>query len=248
MRPHLGFLQAHGVSIRAPLARGDWHYVALRRISHCFNPRPSCEGRSEVMGWNKPQEVFQSAPLLRGAIQRAGHALRWRAVSIRAPLARGDVSVPLQINRRRSFNPRPSCEGRSPPNSPPMACHRFQSAPLLRGAMKWVSENRHSVTFQSAPLLRGAIAQGSQSGGKAEVSIRAPLARGDTTLDYYPANSTVSIRAPLARGDGTASMPRSRLRCFNPRPSCEGRSATEHRVRVHDLFQSAPLLRGAMRI
>ena len=37
--------QLPGVSIHAPLARGDTPSMTTQRTTGCFNPRPSCEGR-----------------------------------------------------------------------------------------------------------------------------------------------------------------------------------------------------------
>jgi len=126
----------HGspVSIRAPLARGDimTDEVKLRKCR--FNPRPSCEGRRRTLGVMRPEHLFQSAPLLRGATGAGSTCERNDGVSIRAPLARGDQASPTDARRAPCFNPRPSCEGR--PTSIPLVpmSSSFQSAPLLRGA------------------------------------------------------------------------------------------------------------------
>ncbi len=81
------------VSIRAPLARGDTRKAARLPRGACFNPRPSREGRFVTRGEGRVELVFQSAPLSRGAInilEGLGFAF---TVSIRAPLARGDVDT-----------------------------------------------------------------------------------------------------------------------------------------------------------
>ncbi len=57
----------HEVSIRAPHARGDTLDALKRARNLCFNPRPSCEGRPEILGTVKEALKFQSAPLMRGA-------------------------------------------------------------------------------------------------------------------------------------------------------------------------------------
>ena len=145
---------------------------------------------------------FQSAPLLRGAIAACFDAVLASVVSIRAPLARGDARRKVRLATSTSFNPRPSCEGRSADNTNRRTPMMFQSAPLLRGAM------------ECEEPIKGVIV----------VSIRAPLARGDDgSVANIPA-SDVSIRAPLARGDENARRRAWVRRCFNPRPSCEGRS------------------------
>jgi len=52
--------------------------------------------------------------------------------------------------------------------------------------------------------------------------------------------------APLLRG---ATLPPpcfvEQMRCFNPRPSCEGRLYRKCQYGSGEMFQSAPLLRGA---
>ncbi len=99
------------------------------------------------------------------------------------------------------FNPRPSCEGRPHTHT----------------------QNMKNTMFQSAPLLRGATCANPTTGNWYRVSIRAPLARGDSRR-----------HACLTNG-----------RCFNPRPSCEGRLAETSDLSLFGGFQSAPLLRGA---
>ncbi len=79
--------------------------------------------------------AFQSAPLLRGAIAERGEIERKHAVSIRAPLARGDSLCDLSGTLTPCFNPRPSCEGRWYYQGVVVRFLVFQSAPLLRGAM-----------------------------------------------------------------------------------------------------------------
>ncbi len=215
----------HGceVSIRAPLARGDarlrpttprdgrfnprpscegrQNQICRWKGRHCFNPRPSCEGRPRrVRGW-PARWPFQSAPLLRGATTKTAACKQALAVSIRAPLARGDkwlmgtksdeavsIRAPLargDIMSKHSrlsfccFNPRPSCEGRPGLASLGAWVLVFQSAPLLRGATRNRLRTPRVQAFQSAPLLRGATVDLLLCAGLELVSIRAPLARGD---------------------------------------------------------------------
>ena len=166
---------------------------------------------------------FQSAPLLRGATGHIVIRIRLVAVSIRAPLARGDgfvngfsrlaqvsIRAPLARGDERRlipfpltgrFNPRPSCEGRP-----------LGFAGLVREHM-----------FQSAPLLRGATACQLAPSPPTKVSIRAPLARGDRDCREPSRPRLVSIRAPLARGDDILAIRGAQASGFNPRPSCEGR-------------------------
>ncbi len=55
----------------------------------------------------------------------------------------------------------------------------------------------------------------------------------------------VSIHAPLARGDDTHILFVSASSSFNPRPSCEGRRSGRSAAFFLKRFQSTPLLRGA---
>ena len=56
-----------GVSIRAPLARGDYGGCSRQCDNVGFNPRLSCEGRQFASCKSSRLTLFQSAPLLRGA-------------------------------------------------------------------------------------------------------------------------------------------------------------------------------------
>ena len=56
---------------------------------------------------------------------------------------------------------------------------------------------------------------------------------------------SVSIHAPLARGDLLDAKSSGFFRCFNPRPSCEGRPIIPAATFLPRVFQSTPLLRGA---
>ncbi len=122
------------VSIHAPLARGDG--VATNQLStSCgFNPRPSCEGRLECTLYLQYLLSFNPRPSCEGRLrQRPGSAedpavsihaplargdadslrnLSAHCVSIHAPLARGDLRTATCSHLRLCFNPRPSCEGR----------------------------------------------------------------------------------------------------------------------------------------
>ncbi len=99
--------------------------------------------------------------------------------------------------------------------------------------------------FQSAPLLRGAIRAKFLTIPIVPVSIRAPLARGDSTLVSMADYRGVSIRAPLARGDSLHRHPSRCANGFNPRPSCEGRfEAMEKIAASYNVSIRAPLARG----
>ena len=77
--------------------------------------------------------------------------------------------------------------------------------------------------FQSTPLMRGATL------------------RSSPALQF----NEVSIHAPHARGDNQQLGKAVDARCFNPRPSCEGRPGTLCTMSLVSMFQSTPLMRGA---
>ena len=79
---------------------------------HRFNPRPSCEGRRPRRArGGDPHQVSIHAPHARGD-WRSWSCVLLGQVSIHAPHARGDWPCRCRCQGRRSFNPRPSCEGR----------------------------------------------------------------------------------------------------------------------------------------
>ena len=175
--------------------------------------------------------VFQSAPPVRGATPapcaepgigdevsirapRAGGDLSMPAlpsvfgVSIRAPRAGGDMlSSRVSASTRRCFNPRPPCGGRR--------------------------REIHDTTTT-----------------RRRVSIRAPRAGGDTRTSKGTARRRLLFQsAPPVRG-ATRRIRGAfdRSRCFNPRPPCGGRHGTiVAKDADGNVFQSAPPVRGATR-
>ena len=211
----------------------------------CFNPRPSCEGRPSGSRHIHILLPFQSTPLLRGATPSLHTTVKGAAVSIHAPLARGDDKAeryraiqagfnprPSCEGRRycgmskgaeRRFNPRPSCEGRHVARSQKKGERRFNPRPSCEGRRLTRQQPLRKSLFQSTPLLRGAT--GFDDGYYRVILFQStPLLRGAThgssLSKRYP---KVSIHAPLARGDFEEI----------------------ERLQDDDLFQSTPLLRGA---
>src|SRR5690606_20914531 len=119
---------------RAPLARGDRKDDRLQDFIRSFQSAPLSRGATTLLGLLWRWVRFQSAPLSRGATGRLALIVRQRDVSIRAPLARGDVGRRLPPRGRGGFNPRPSREGRRPASHKNCPWLLFQSAPLSRGA------------------------------------------------------------------------------------------------------------------
>ncbi len=138
---------------------------------------------------------------MRGATLHEHGDRRDRAVSIRAPHARGDRAALALLVALPCFNPRPSCEGRPVRALQAELQLKFQSAPLMRGATVDVHVDLIVLLFQSAPLMRGATTPIALKGREFEVSIRAPHARGDAQQLRITQPLQVSIRAPHARGD-----------------------------------------------
>ncbi len=98
--------------------------------------------------------------------------------------------------------------------------------------------------FQSAPLVRGAI-RFIPGEFDSKVSIRAPRERGDYTDRQIRKLASVSIRAPRERGD-MADMAAVAVFRVSIRAPRERGDAPTPRVQVVDEFQSAPLVRGAI--
>ena len=235
-----------GVSIRAPLARGDEILIDFFRACRCFNPRPPCEGRPSLDAKRMTSAMFQSAPPLRGATTHDSAVVAHRSVSIRAPLARGDSYTARVISAVTGFNPRPPCEGRP----------------------EFVTVPRVLFVFQSAPPLRGATAALVKARQLWPVSIRAPLARGDNGRnvsrlptrgfnprppcegrpDLHPGRDDRQWfqSAPPLRGATLIDHALfSGMNCFNPRPPCEGRRVGEMIAFDLDMVSiRAPLARG----
>ena len=167
--------------------------------------------------------LFQSTPLLRGATIYKIHHVPDRRVSIHAPLARGDLLALISLVGFSSFNPRPSCEGRRIAGMVREMRKVSIHAPLARGDVALLNpstkdksfnprpscEGRRLLLFlrqlfqlfQSTPLLRGATVFKITNINHENVSIHAPLARGDAEYHQISLELNVSIHAPLARGD-----------------------------------------------
>ena len=236
---------AAGVSIRAPLARGDPAFSRCRTARTGFNPRPSCEGRPSLSIPSGKMFLFQSAPLLRGATIGEVYLLFVFCVSIRAPLARGDHRQFRLLRLRIRFNPRPSCEGRLWPGDGGAGADGFNPRPSCEGRPRQFCHHLPRAGFQSAPLLRGATFVDGDAAGVVDVSIRAPLARGDPTKIRAPTRSSSFNPRPSCEGRLEDERIRCPRRSFNPRPSCEGRPWIAESLEIWPQFQSAPLLRGA---
>ena len=188
------------VSIRAPLARGDETAANPSSLQLVSIRAPLARGDPLRHQHRGQRGVSIRAPLARGDSSTGRRPAR-QAVSIRAPLARGDQLPGGDIRLHQSFNPRPSCEGRLDNRVIVNDGKQFQSAPLLRGATVTATPPTEIPVFQSAPLLRGATLH----------------------LRLHLVPCLVSIRAPLARGDSLLAASNPQQGRFNPRPSCEGR-------------------------
>ena len=98
----------------------------------------------------------------------------------------------------------------------------FQSTPLMRGETRTSDKLDHSSTFQSTPLMRG------------------------ETQNIIPSPSFrhISIHSPHARGDPLPTCSTSKIRDFNPLPSCEGRRGNQSFFFLHTHFNPLPSCEG----
>ena len=235
----------------------------------CFNPRPSCEGRP-AYAWRRPDaSPFQSTPLMRGATERGVVAravvqfqstplMRGattsrqpprcrRPVSIHAPHARGDPRTGPARSRRPGFNPRPSCEGRPPRATPSPAGSRFNPRPSCEGRPRSSTGRQPPWRFNPRPSCEGRPDRIDEE--MVELPFQStPLMRGATRhIRREAARRLVSIHAPHARGDRCGSLRLTGRRCFNPRPSCEGRPRRTRPRRAPCCFNPRPSCEGRQR-
>ena len=140
-------------------------------------------------------------------------------VSIHARLATGDSLTLFAIaSKRVSIHARLATgDWLEKSTSGPMV---FQFTPVLRRATSLFTTLPSPMRFQFTPVLRRATR------------------RVPSTRDF-----DVSIHARLATGDSCSIRPRAR-RCFNSRPSCDGRHIVVDPY-ANDTFQFTPVLRRA---
>ena len=189
--------------------------------------------------------VFQSTHLLRGATRRirnrAAHMTFQSTHLLRGATVIADACAEVFI---------------------------FQSTHLLRGATGREALVRFVEIFQSTHLLRGATGAETNGVKSKNISIHAPLARCDPTINEANNYCNISIHAPLARCDrkttrhwnslntfqsthllrgATSEIDEALIpvRHFNPRTSCEVRLQKSSKRRQKGIFQSTHLLRGA---
>ena len=243
--PARDITKKESVSIHAPHARGDNNLPNWPWSLRLFQFTPLMRGATADGLKAMKLCRFQFTPLMRGATWSFRPLKTLETVSIHAPHARGDwdnyfiynlenVSIHAPHARgdqprkghnqdRISFNSRPSCEGRHKNETALLRGRGFNSRPSCerRQAITLLSSGEKS--FQFTPLMRGA------------------------TAGYYYAtcDSRVSIHAPHARGDSFCRYHITSLRCFNSRPSCEGRLTAMRSKFCKALFQFTPLMRGA---
>ena len=259
-----------GVSIHALPAKGDRAAVNLFVILFGFNPRPSREGRHGTGITRYTGLMFQSTPFPRRATRPS------RRPS--APSGR--------------FNPRPSREGRRRYAGLDNRCHAFQSTPFPRRATRAQrgvttrkevsihalpakgdcprSARKRSVPcfnprpsregrpcaacastdcrkFQSTPFPRRATTAPDQDKIPTVVSIHALPAKGDHVTRHHPAGERCFNPRPSREGRRGRPTARRRKTGFNPRPSREGRQYSISVMPDETMFQSTPFPRRATR-
>ena len=213
--------------------------------------------------------MFQPSPLVRGATQQQPELSTLVRVSTHAPHARGDRLHRLLPTTRVGFNPRPSCEGRHPTCKAQILTDDVSThAPHARGDLVPPAPVLPHRLFQPTPLMRGATPRATKEGSNERVSIHAPHARGDLAGAPRVRRLRVSTHATHARGDavseaqvyvdyqfqptplmrGATRAPlcnRRPSRCFNPRPSCEGRPVgITICIATHESFNPRPSCEG----
>ncbi len=103
------------ISIHVPLARDDPCFSIPKRCFSDFNPRPSCEGRHDLITVMDLWLNFNPRPSCEGR-----RRLRW-----------------CRSTPARNFNPRPSCEGRlSSRHFSPQPSRNFNPRPSCEGRLR----------------------------------------------------------------------------------------------------------------
>ena len=184
------------------------------------------------------------------------------------PLMRGATRSAEPFRRARSFNPRPSCEGRHlgvgvKGAIPTVSIHAphargdgsasarvreprgFNPRPSCEGRLNIWLMNAPAAWFQSTPLMRGATRGSAYRRVGLRVSIHAPHARGDAGHVQPVSHMARFQSTPLMRGATQAmSSPSAIWPGFNPRPSCEGRLTTAPRASSPPGFNPRPSCEG----
>ena len=122
------------VSIHALLAESDTSWCWPRPTAHCFNPRPPCGERHQLVLAPANCSLFQSTPSLRRATVAANLSGSDGGVSIHALLAESDTARFPRRSREPGFNPRPPCGERHGTLPSTLTRAGFQSTPSLRRA------------------------------------------------------------------------------------------------------------------
>ena len=123
---------------------------------------------------------------------------------------------------RRSFNSRPSCDGRPGRLLRCNTSKRFQFTPVLRRATFMPCAPFSASKFQFTPVLRRATVQNAKRRPTKKVSIHARLATGDTIPSSTSPSPSFNSR-PSCDGRLPFVLWFKPLSCFNSRPSCDGR-------------------------
>ena len=210
------------ISIHAPHAGRDRKFSSGLLLSPNFNPRAPCGARRHGGGITSSTSIFQSTRPMRGATASALEPLPTTPISIHAPHAGRDRSVPTFIAGILNFNPRAPC-----------------------GARRFRTLGFSPITlFQSTRPMRGAT-PGQKDGPLSPlISIHAPHAGrdpwGDIPLlllkDFNP-------RAPCGARQKTLYNLYQRT-YFNPRAPC-GARLLAGAVGQTTKFQSTRPMRGA---
>ena len=208
------------VSIHARLATGDACRPEPPPSCSRFNSRPSCDGRLLGLVDRLRREVSIHARLATG--DNHDCVITGKVLFQFTPVLRRATPFALTSTTWRSFNSRPSCDGRR--NNIARRCggRGFNSRPSCDGRLSCVAYSTVEVCFNSRPSCDGRPLARTAWRASGCFNSR-PSCDGRRARLPRRTVRTVSIHARLATGDaGAGSGYRGRDR-FNSRPSCDGR-------------------------
>ena len=194
--------QKFSISIHAPRAGRDWHFIIAKFMKTNFNPRAPCGARPRQRGRVSQNPAFQSTRPVRGATDSPACPSPRLWISIHAPRAGRDAPAAIfhcpcsHFNPRAPcgarpsrhwtrtsttyFNPRAPCGARRPRSSMALHTGRFQSTRPVRGATRVIAHGlEQRRDFNPRAPCGARHAPGAQSLQYRWISIHAPRAGRD---------------------------------------------------------------------
>ena len=172
-------LQAQGISIHSPHARGD----------------------ADAKGHVLRLSISIHSPHARGDFQKCNDG-GTDHISIHSPHARGDVpGMVRSCGMYKNFNPLPSCEGRLNGNISQCTISIISiHSPHARGDSAAFPKQEHRKISIHSPHARGDVTANNPWVSNL-ISIHSPHARGDHFHALHLFQYRISIHSPHARGD-----------------------------------------------